>query len=125
MMMQRQQRGFSARLTSGLLAGLLVTSFTACTSKFGDRKLNSRYVYAQSTVTPLRNVSASGTTRGFGIACGFTREEFERVYDEALAQDPTANILLDYFVTYETMILPFYCTSELTISGLAAMAEVR
>jgi hypothetical protein len=124
-MMQKDGRGSTVGVTLGLLVALSVTSLTACTSKFGDRKLNSRYVYAQSTVTPLRNVTASGTTQGLGFTCGFTREEFEKVYDEALAQDPNANILLDYLVTYDTMLLPFYCTSELTISGLAAMAEVR
>jgi hypothetical protein len=124
-MMRKEHRSLTLSVTFGLLAALFVTSLAACTSKFGDRKLNSRYVYAQSTVTPLRNVTASGTTRGLGFTCGFTREEFEKVYDEALAQDPNANILLDYFVTYETMLLPFYCTSDLTVSGLAAMAEVR
>jgi hypothetical protein len=125
MMARRQQRTLTIKATLYLLIGLCSTSLIACTSKFGDRKLNSRYVYAQSTVTPLRNVTASGITRGLGFTCGFTREEFEEVYDEALAQDPSANILLDYFVTYETTLLPFYCSSELTISGLAAMAEVR
>jgi hypothetical protein len=96
-----------------------------CTNKVGDRKLNSRYVYAQSTVTPLRNVTASASHTKFFISCGFTREEYESVYDEALAQDPSANVLLDYSVTYSTTILPFICMTDLTISGLAAVADVR
>jgi hypothetical protein len=107
-----------------LLAGSL-SFVSGCTSKVGDRKLNSRYVYAQSTVTPLRNVTASASHSKVGLSCGFTREEYETVYDAALAQDPSANVLLDYSITYDTTVLPFFCITELTISGLAAVADVR
>ena len=116
-------RFFRIALYSLLAASLSFAN--GCTSKVGDRKLNSRYVYAQSTVTPLRNVTASASRTKLGISCGFTREEYESVYDEALAQDPSANVLLDYSITYDTTLLPFFCITELTISGLAAVADVR
>lgn len=88
--------------------------------------LNSRYVYAKGSVTPLRNVSARKKITGF-IGCGFSREQFNEVYDEALAQDPAANILIDYSVTYKKILFPiiFICTNELVISGLAAHAEIE
>jgi hypothetical protein len=106
-----------------VVAILGITS--ACTSKIGDRVLNSRYVYAKSSVTPLRNVSAQKKISGF-FGCSFTRAQFDEVYDEALAQDHAANILLDYGVTYTTTLFPlFFCTNELVISGLAASAKVE
>lgn len=108
-----------------MLIAVLVGLTSSCTSKVGDRNLNSRYVYSQGSVTPLRNVSAQKKISGF-FGCSFTRKQFDEVYDEALAQDPAANVLLDYSITYTTTMFPiFFCTNELVISGLAASAEIE
>jgi hypothetical protein len=105
----------------------IVAPMAGCTSEFGNRILNSRYVYEEySKVTPQGNVAAAAENTGF-MTCGFTREDYEAVYDEALAQAPDANVLLNYYVTSETTLLPIIpvCFNKLTVSGLAATAEVR
>ncbi|MEL7470467.1 MAG: hypothetical protein AAFN27_18575 [Pseudomonadota bacterium] len=114
---------FSAGAPAVLIATVLVG---ACSQKVGDRQLNSRFVYAESDVTPLQNTSASKELTGI-LNCSFSRTQFNEVYDEALGKVTGANVLLDYDVTYTTTIFPIIpiCTNELVISGLAANAVVE
>jgi len=105
---------------------IMALTLSGCgTQKFGERKLNSRYVYALSSVTPMQNVSASAQTTSFGLSCGFSRQQYEAVYDDALSQVPGANILLDYNTDYETLFFPLICFNKVNVSGLAAQADVR
>jgi hypothetical protein len=114
------------QLLRGLVFSATVMALVGCgTIKFGDRKLNSRYVYAESVVTPSRNVSVSAQHTSFGLRCGFTTEQYEAAYDEALAQVEGANVLLDYTTDYDILYFPLVCFNKLKLSGLAAQAQVR
>ena len=87
-----------------IAAAMMAITISGCgTIKFGDKKLNSRYVYAQSAVTPIRNVSASAEHTKFGLGCGLTREQYDAVYDAALAEAEGANVLADYTTDYNVL----------------------
>jgi hypothetical protein len=113
-------------LTSLSATVMIALTLSGCgTQKYGNESLNSRYVHSVSTVTPMKNVSASAKTTSFGLTCGFSREQYEAVYDEALSQVPGANILLDYTTDYETTFFPLICFNKVTVTGLAAQADVE
>jgi hypothetical protein len=118
---------FAGRLATISVTFAVALALTGCgVMRFGDKKLNSRYVYARSEVTPLRNVATTVETTRFGLTCGFSTAEYEAAYDEALSQVADANILLDYTTDYEILyFFPFICRNKLQVSGLAARADVR
>ena len=97
----------SFRIYKSLIIVLLFTTALAgCTIKGGTMVTNSAYVYPNSNVTPLGQVSGEWKNTSFFIPYTLKPADIERLVDNALEKTPGADVLIDY--GFDTKITMFY-----------------
>lgn len=109
-----------------LLSLILILSVVsaACTMNIGDYGINSHFAYPNSNITPLGQVKASTSKISFIISPSFDEGEIIQLTQEALAQKPEADLLLNYTLDTSITILPLITKMEITIEGTAAKMDV-
>jgi hypothetical protein len=104
-----------------LLASALST--LGCTSVFPlGQSPQSHFTSPHAKVTPLGNVYGEATVTTFGPAA-ITGQMEEEAIDDALSKVPNANVLLDYYASYEQKGFGLFNTSTYSVQGVAAQAE--
>ena len=107
---------------------LVVGSTTSCTIEYPlGQTHQSNFTYPESQVTPLQNVYGEATETAFGSSIQFTGQMKQEAIDNALAQAPGSNVLLNYHESIEVLMLPILPvnTTTYSVQGMAAEAEVR
>jgi hypothetical protein len=109
----------------------VVISTASCTIEQPLGQANqSNFTYPESRVTPLGNVYGEASDTALGGAVFVTGTMKQEAIDRALADTPNANVLIDYFESVKTTIIPLVFippvfTSTYSVQGVAAEAEVK
>ncbi len=106
-----------------LLIAILIVS-SGCTMNLGSYGTNSHFSYPNSNVSPMGHVKATTSKLGFIIFPSFNDGEIIKLTQDAIAQQPGADLLLNY--TLDTKITSFMIATklEITIEGTAAKMSV-
>jgi hypothetical protein len=109
----------------------IVFSTSSCTIEQPLGQTNqSNFTYPESRVTPLGNVYGEASDTALGGAVFVTGSMKQEAIDQALAETPNANVLIDYFESVKTTIIPLIFlppvfSSTYSVQGVAAEAEAR
>ena len=107
---------------------IAAVSTSSCTIEYPlGQTHQSNFTYPESQVTPLQNVYGEATETAFGSSIQFTGQMKQEAIDNALAQVPASNVLLNYYETVKITMLPILPvnTTTYSVQGMAAEAEVR
>jgi len=117
---------FSIAIKVSLVFLLAMT--LGCSMKMGSIGDKSHFTYPNSNVQPLGQVSASVEKFGFIIPKDMTKEDVKDLFAKALSQKAGADLLINYKIDTEFMIIPIPIFSlnytTLFISGTAAKMTV-
>ena len=110
------------RLRMGVYFSVVVAlaATTGCSTTFGHFVPNSQFAYPNSNIKSLGPVRAEVTC--FGRA--FTVEEIRKCYNDALAQAPGANILINYREDTTYTSLPVSYKVKYVVEGEAAQQTI-
>ena len=97
---------------------------SGCTTKYGQFVPNSQFVYPNSNVTSLGPTKASKSKTTFFIAPRWKVEDTKGTYQNACAQVPGANALVDYKEDTSFTSILFFNTITYTLEGTAVKMEV-
>jgi len=119
--MKISNRIFTLALVS-TIAGL---AGAGCSSvKYGGIRPNSQFVYPNSNVTPLGPTQVTKSRTWFFLRPSLSFEQVRGTYNQALAQVPGANLLIDYKEDTTVSSYFFFNTVSYTLDGTAAKMEV-
>jgi hypothetical protein len=113
-----------------VMSGLSIST-ASCTIEQPLGEANqSNFTYPESLVTPLGNVYGEASETTLGGAVFVTGSMKQEAIDQALAETPNANVLIDYFESVKTTIIPLIFlppvfSSTYSVQGVAAEAEAK
>jgi len=97
---------------------------TGCTYNQGQYGPNSHFSYPNSNVVPLRQVKASTSKISLIIFPSFDDAEIIQLVQDALAQQPGADLLLNFTLDTKTISYIILTKTDITIEGTAAKMNV-
>ena len=108
-----------------VLALLCIVAITGCTTttQVGISP-QSHFSYPNSNVTPLGHVSGKSSSAGLFAAPGISAEKKEEAINNALAQQPGSDILINYTEVYKTTALFIIQVLAYLVDGTAAKMEI-
>jgi hypothetical protein len=113
-------------MKKSMISLLLAVSATSigCTVNLGGYGTNSHFAYPNSNVTPMGQVKASSSKISFFISPSFADEEIITLTQDAIAQKPGADLLLNFSLDTKLTSFVFVTKADITIEGTAAKLEV-
>lgn len=103
------------------------TSFFGCTTKMGTFSEQTHFSYPNSNVKPLGHVKSSMKKTRVLFPYSYKAEDIKGLIDEALAQKPGADLLINYKTNTRITALPFppyLIWQTVTLEGTAVSMEV-
>ncbi len=115
----------TAHSIASLTLAMLLLLMTGCTYSFGVRSNNLEFVYPNSNVTPVGEVSTSDSATTFLSPKVFDAKEINALVQRALAEKG-GDILLNAVITYKLTTIPILpiMTTDVHITGTAAKMTV-
>lgn len=102
---------------------LLTLVFTAflmgCSSTIGTFTPSTNFTYPNSNVRPLGHVKVSAKKEDFFFAPALTKDNVTDLMNDALAQQPGADMLVNYRLDTTYTMFPFYYIQTITLEGTA------
>lgn len=112
-------------LTLALITGIILSG---CSIEYGQQVISSHYVYPNSNVTPLGYTSAELSKIGIIFPSQIKKNDYERLFNEALSKHQGADIIIDMGidVKYTQIPIPILTIwiTKFTLQGTAANMEV-
>lgn len=108
-----------------MIALFFVVMLSACSTKMGATGEKSHFAFPNSNVVPLGKVAVEKSRWGFIIPPTIDADDIKEAINEALAQKPGADILINYKtdVKYTTVFPQLYHLTY-TLEGTAADMQV-
>lgn len=97
---------------------------TSCSITIGTVVPNSHYVYPNSNVTPLGQTSSEIKKTGIIIPPAFKTQDVDKLYNDALAKQSGADVIIDYNVDTKITSIFIFHFLKTNLSGTAAKMEV-
>ncbi len=100
-----------------------------CSMTRGTFQPNTHFAYPNSNVRPLGHIVANTKEGSFIIAPELTKEKALKLVNDALAQKPGADMIVNYrldttYTVYPFYGLPLYIVQDIKIEGTAAKMDV-
>jgi len=95
-----------------------------CSTTRGTFQPNTHFAYPNSNVRPLGHIVASTKEGSFIIPPELTKEKALKLVNDALAQKPGADMIVNYRLDTTYTLYPFYTVQEIKLEGTAAKMEV-
>ena len=109
-----------------VMLGLVVLAATqaACSVTRGNFQTNTHFAYPNSNITPLGHIKATSKQGSFLIPPELTKDDIQKLMNDALAQKPGADMIVNYRLDTTYTLFPFYYLREIKIEGTAAKMQL-
>lgn len=107
-----------------IIISLLAVISTGCSIGAGSYGINSHFSYPNSNVVPMKQVKATISKLSFIIPPSFDGDEIIKLTQDAVAQQPGADLLLNYSLDTKMTNFIIFTTMDMTITGTAAKMDV-
>lgn len=108
------------------IIGVLTFSLflTSCSTTQGSFEPTTHFGYPNSNVQPLGHISVTETEGRFLLPPELDKEKILKVMNDALAQKPGADMIINYRIDTTYTSYPFYIVQTIKLEGEAAKMNV-
>ncbi|MFI3190279.1 hypothetical protein BCS42_06975 [Crenothrix sp. D3] len=95
-----------------------------CSTTQGSFQPNTHFAYPNSNIEPLGHISATTSEGQFLIPPTLSKETVLKLMNDALAQKPGADMIVNYRLDTTYTMYPFYYVQTIKLEGTAAKMQV-
>ncbi|MGY6587982.1 MAG: hypothetical protein ACXIUB_06780 [Wenzhouxiangella sp.] len=107
-----------------LLIFIMFGIISGCSITAGYVSPQSHYVFPNSNVTPLGQVSAEASKRSFLVIPTVDSAMVDEAMNAALARAPGADLLVDVSIDTRISTFLYFYTATVTVQGTAVSMEI-